>query len=53
MKRCPAPMGPDQDAVIELRQVAEATDFPADVFPPEEVAKEDALREKLKENAGR
>src|SRR5215813_13050355 len=32
---------------IEIRQVFETSDFPADVFPAEEVAREDALRAEL------
>jgi hypothetical protein len=49
--RAPAPMGPGKDSEIEVRQVFEASDFPADVFPPEEVAKEDALRRELERKA--
>src|SRR6202008_4087657 len=45
VKRCPNPMGPGKDAEIEIRQVFEASDFPAESFPPEEQAKEEALRE--------
>jgi hypothetical protein len=33
----------------ELRQVYEASDFSPDVFPPEEAAKEQALREQMKQ----
>jgi hypothetical protein len=47
VKRCPAPMGPGKDAEIEIRQVFEAADFPADVFPPEEAAREQAMRDQL------
>ena len=31
--------------VVELRQVFEASDFPADILPPEEAAREQAWRE--------
>ena len=34
--------------VIEVRQVFEAEDFPAEVFPPEEIAREQKLRGELK-----
>jgi len=37
--------------VIELRQVFETSDFPAEVLPPEEAAREDALREILQKKA--
>ncbi len=30
--------------VVEVRQVEEASDFPAEVFPPEAAAREQALR---------
>ena len=33
--------------VIEVRQVFEAEDFPAEVFPPEEIAREQKLRGEL------
>jgi hypothetical protein len=47
VKRCPAPMGPGQEAEIEIRQFFEASDFPADILPPEEAAREEAMREQL------
>jgi hypothetical protein len=53
MKRCPPPMGPDQEAELEIRQVFEAADFPAESFPPEEQAKEQKLREELARKAKR
>src|SRR5262245_56428793 len=37
-----APFGDGQ--VLEIRQVFEASDFPADILPPEEAAKEQAWR---------
>ena len=39
--------------VVELRQVYEAEDFPADVLPPEEAARERAMREQLQKKAGK
>ncbi|HTM48057.1 MAG TPA: YciI family protein [Bryobacteraceae bacterium] len=50
-KRSPAPHGPDTDGEIEIRQVFEASDFPADVFPPEEAAREQNLRDTLRKKA--
>jgi hypothetical protein len=47
MKRCPPPMGPDEDSEIEIRQVYEASDFPPEVFSPETAASEQALRDYL------
>jgi len=32
--RCPNPMGEGKEAELELRQIFEASDFPADVLPP-------------------
>jgi hypothetical protein len=43
-RRCPDPLGEGVAAEIEIRQVYEMSDFPADIFPPEEVAREQALR---------
>ena len=39
--------------VVEVRQVFEAPDFPAEVFPPEEVAREQALRDELQRKAAK
>jgi hypothetical protein len=50
-RRSPAPMGPDQDSEIEIRQVFEVEDFPAEVFTPEQVAREKAMREEMKKRA--
>ena len=36
---------------VEIRQVFEASDFPADVLPPEAAAREEALREELQRKA--
>ena len=48
MKR--APFGEGQ--VLEIRQVFEASDFPADILPPEEAAKEQAWRDAQQAKAG-
>ena len=53
IKRSPAPMGPGVDAEIEIRQVFEASDFPADIFPPEEAAREQALFDEAKRRAAK
>src|SRR5262245_44196579 len=45
IKRCPAPFEGGQESEIEIRQVFEASDFPAEIFPPEEAAREQALRD--------
>jgi hypothetical protein len=42
---------PFEDGEIEIRQVFEESDFPAEVFPPEEVARERALREEIQRQA--
>lgn len=38
---------------IEVRQVFEASDFPADIFPPEEATREQALRDELQGRTAR
>ena len=38
---------------VELRPIFGLADFPADVFPPEEAAREQRLREEMERNAGR
>ena len=50
VKRCPDPL--DGESEIEIRQVFEASDFPSEIFPPEEAAREQALRDKLQRKAG-
>src|SRR6266481_4797131 len=45
--RSPNPHGPDRESEIEIRQVFEAADFPAEVFPPEGASREKALRGEL------
>ena len=51
--RCPAPHGEGQAAEIEIRQVFEASDFPPDIFPPEEAAREQAWRDEQQRKAAR
>src|SRR3979411_943468 len=47
VKRCPDPMGKGVEAEIEIRQVYEASDFPPEIFPAEEAAREQELRDEL------
>ncbi len=42
----------DGGTEIEIRQVFEASDFPAEIFPPEDAAREQALRDELQRKAG-
>ena len=51
VKRCPNPL--EGEAEIEIRQVFEASDFPADIFPPEDAAREQALRDELQRAAAK
>ena len=43
---------PFEEGEVEVRQVFEATDFPADILPPEEAAREQDLRDRMQQNAG-
>jgi hypothetical protein len=45
IKRSPAPF--EGESEIEIRQVFEASDFPAEIFPEEEAAREQSLRDEL------
>ena len=47
--RAPFPDGEE----IEIRQVFEASDFPPDVFPPADAAREQALRDELQRKAAK
>ena len=38
---------------IEIRQVFEASDFPPEIFPHEDAAREQALREELQRKAAK
>jgi hypothetical protein len=49
LKRAPF----DGGAEVEIRQVYEANDFPAEVFPPEDAAREQALRDELQRKAAK
>jgi hypothetical protein len=42
---------PFRDGEVEIRQVFEASDFPSDIFPPEDAAREQALRDELQRRA--
>jgi hypothetical protein len=53
VKRCPAPMGEDVEAEIEIRQVHEASDFPPEIFSADEAAREQELRDELAPKAAR
>jgi hypothetical protein len=44
---------PFQDGEVEIRPIFEASDFPADVFPPEEAAREQAWRDELQKKAAK
>ncbi|MGJ5814426.1 YciI family protein [Paludibaculum fermentans] len=50
--KCPGPME-GEEGVLELRQVFDASDFPADVLTPEEAAHEEAMRTQLEKTAGK
>jgi hypothetical protein len=45
IKRSPAPF--EGEPEIEIRQVFEASDFPTEIFPEEEAAREQSLRDEL------
>src|SRR3984893_282579 len=49
LKRAPF----DGGAEVEIRQVYEAGDFPAEVLPPEDAAREQALRAELQRKASK
>jgi len=44
---------PFAEGEIELRQVFEASDFPPEIFTPEDAAREEALRAELQSRRGR
>ena len=50
--RCPEPHE-GGESEIEIRQVFEASDFPAEIFPAEDAAREQALRDELQKNAAK
>jgi hypothetical protein len=47
------PFGEGVDVEIEVRQVFEASDFPSEIFPPEDAGREQALREELQRRAAK
>ena len=49
LKRAPFDGGTE----VEIRQVYETSDFPADVLPPEDAAREQALRDELQKKAAK
>ena len=49
IKRSPAPF--EGESEIEIRQVFEASDFPAEIFPEEEAAREQSMRDELQRKA--
>jgi len=49
LKRAPFDGGTE----VEIRQVFEASDFPADLLPPEDAAREQALRDELQRKAAK
>jgi hypothetical protein len=49
IKRSPAPF--EGDCEIEIRQVFEVTDFPTDIFPAENGAREQAMRDELQKKS--
>jgi hypothetical protein len=51
IKRSPNPF--DGESEIEIRQVFEASDFPAEIFPPEDAAREQQLRDELQRKAAK
>jgi hypothetical protein len=52
-RRVPAPHGDGVETAIEVRQVFEDADFPADVLPPEQASRQQALRVELQSRAAR
>lgn len=51
IKRSPAPF--EGDCEIEIRQVFEASDFPTDIFPAGDAAREQALRDELQKKSAK
>jgi hypothetical protein len=51
IKRSPNPF--DGESEIEIRQVFEASDFPAEIFPPEDAAREQQMRDELQRKAAK
>jgi hypothetical protein len=53
MKRAPAPYGDDEVSEIEIRQVYEMSDLPADVRTDEAVAREQRMHDELAAQAAK
>jgi hypothetical protein len=51
IKRSPAPF--EGEPEIEIRQVFEASDFPAEIFPAEDAAREQSLRDELQRKSAK
>ena len=51
IKRSPNPF--EGESEIEIRQVFEASDFPAEIFPAEDAAREQAIRDELQRKAAK
>lgn len=51
IKRSPAPF--EGESEIEIRQVFEASDFPTDIFPAEDAAREQAVRDQLQRKSAK
>ena len=51
IKRSPAPF--EGESEIEIRQVFEVSDFPAEIFPPEDAAREQSLRDELQRKSAK
>jgi hypothetical protein len=51
IKRSPNPF--EGESEIEIRQVFEASDFPAEIFPPEDAAREQQWRDELQRKAAK
>lgn len=52
-KRVPHPTGEGEKMEIDLRQVFEIEEFPADILPPDQAAREQAMRERVEQRATR
>ncbi len=53
IKRSPCPFEGNEEPEIEIRQVFEASDFPAEILPAEDAAREQAMRNVLQRKAAK
>jgi len=53
IKRSPAPFDEAQEPEIEIRQVFDAADFPAEILPPQSAAREQMLRDDIQRKAAK